>query len=398
MKTILLSAFTTLLIIAQPTGLYAFGRIKEERKSFTEEQMIQKSNEFGFKVFRNTAGDGNVLESPISLSIALSMAAGGAANKTEQCMVESLGFKNFTAEEIGMFYKGVVKQLSQADSLTGLNLVNSIWADKKVDVKDYFVKYAAENFSATVKNADFSNPSTVREINQWCAGQTNGKIDRILENTSPDLVMALLNAVYFHGNWNFKFNETSWGDFTDVDGKMSRIDIMYTDQRLKYSENDKFRMVELPYGNGKFVMDVLMVKNNDEFTHYVKALDSAVWEELCSNLKPRQISLGLPKFSMEYDTSLDETLKKLGMGIAFNPEADFSKMSDSPLAIGLVKQKTHIDVMEKGTEAAAISVVGMVFTSSGPVEMTEFIVDRPFIFAIRERGTGAILFLGQKTR
>lgn len=398
MKIRLILLCTAALLTVNTGRLCAFNKMKKARTELTEEQMVQRSNDFGFTVFRATAGDGNALESPLSLSLALSMTAGGAAAKTEQCMVSTLGFENYSAEEIGNFYKNVLERLSQADTSTRLEIADAIWADKKIPVKEDFAGYAADKFKADLRNADFGNPAAVDEINRWCAAHTNGKIGSILDKLTPDMAMVLLNAVYFYGNWRYKFDDTFTDTFTDIDGHQSEIDMMYFCRHLKYAENGKFRMVELPYGNGNYVMDILLPQNESGFKEAAAELDSNQWEELCGKLSSTFVTLNLPKFKLEYGIRYDDTLQKLGMAPAFRKDADFSRMSDFPLAIGLVKQKTFINVTEKGTEAAAVTAVGMLVTSAGPMQSIDFIVDRPFIFAIRERTTGAILFLGQKTR
>lgn len=398
MKTRLILLCAAALLTVNPGGLCAFNKMKKARTELTEKQMVQRSNDFGFTVFRATAGDGNALESPLSLSLALSMTAGGAAAKTEQCMVSTLGFENYSAEEIGSFYKNVLERLSQADTSTRLEIADAIWADKKIPVKEDFTGYAADKFNADVRNADFGSHAAVDEINRWCAAHTNGKIGSILDKLTPDMAMVLLNAVYFYGNWVHDFNNTRPQQFTDIDGHRRNIDMMHTKGRLNYAETGKFRIVELPYGNGNYVMDVLLPQNESGFKEAAAELDSDQWEELCGKLGPASVNLALPKFKLEYEIRYDDTLQKLGMAPAFNKDADFSRMSDFPLAIGLVKQKTFINVTEKGTEAAAVTAVGMLLTSAGPDQSISFIADRPFIFAIRERTTGAILFLGQKTR
>ena len=254
--------------------------------------------------------------------------------------------------------------------------------------------------------ADFSKQATVDRINGWCSEKTHGKIPSIMDEPDPRMVMALVNALYFNGKWSFDFDEKiKKEDFTTISGGKSKVDMM-TAQLKSYSEYDGFSMVSLPYGNGAFCMDVILPSEKEDFGKAVSRFNAATLRGLSENMDSgsqfeafKQKLIGeINDLHIEGMPKL-ETLNALGMNQAFTNTADFSAMAEKSLKISMVKQKTFIDVNEKGTEAAAVTVVGMVATSIGPSpepRTVNFFADRPFLFVIRERSTEAILFIGQK--
>ena len=223
-----------------------------------------------------------------------------------------------------------------------------------------------------------------------------------MDKPDPRLVMALVNALYFKGTWSFEFDEKiRKEDFTSIEGNKSKVEMMTSSQLLSYGEYDGFRMVSLPYGNGAFSMDVILPSEDEDFGKAVSRFNAETLRGLSRSLDRAKVNLKLPKFTFEYEASLNEILQALGMKQAFTVDADFSAMAEKSLMISMVKQKTFIDVNEKGTEAAAVTVIGVVFTSVGPApdpRTVDFFADRPFFFVIRENSTDAVLFIGQKVK
>lgn len=391
---------------------------KAEHPIMNQKQMTEAVNGFGFDVFKktatsitaeadNSAGAGkqgkNVFISPSSLAMALAMTAGGAEGATLDCMLKTLGFETADKKQASSYFKKLAEDLSKADPDCAMEIANSIWFHNALTLKDSFTKDAATYYDAIATARDFNSPATVAEINRWCSDHTNGKIPTIVEKLDAGLVMALLNALYFKGSWAFDWSSTIKQDFTDYDAKVEKMDMMRCSSSFLYGEDDTFRMVELPYGNGSFVMDVILPKQEGctgaEFDNAVTKMNGARWKALEASMDFGRVAVTLPKFTMEYDTELTEALSDLGMARAFTNAADFSGISNTPLKIGMVKQKTFVDVNEKGTEAAAVTMIGMKTTAVGPTVQTKvFIADRPFIFVLRECSTGAVLFVGQKVR
>ena len=365
-----------------------------------EQEINNASNQFGFDVYHKIYSGDDILISPLSLSLALSMTANGAAGTTAEGMLSTLGFAGKDKATMNDYYQKMIEGLLDADPKTTFEVANSIWADEKIGVKKSFTDVTKKYYSSEVYPADFSTQATVNQINKWCSDKTHGKIPTIMDKPNPALVMALVNALYFKGTWAFDFNEkTKKEDFATLAGGKNKVEMMSAEEKLLYSEHDGFSMVQLPYGNGAFCMDVILPKKGEDFGKAVANLDADTFQGLLRNQSNAIVNLKLPKFTFDYNIRLNEVLMALGMQEAFSNSADFSEMAEKSLKISLVKQKTFIDVNEKGTEAAAVTFVGMELTSAMPArepKRVEFFADRPFLFVIRENSTGAILFIGQK--
>ena len=358
-------------------------------------------NAFGLDVFRqiNTLDKvSDLFVSPLSLSLALAMTSAGADGQTEAQMRSMLGFESCTNAEMAEYYRKMTEALLSIDPKTTLQIANAIWTDKGITLKKGFVSDVTKYYHSEAKSADMSAKATIDAINRWCAGHTNNKITKILDDSDTGLAVLLVNALYFNGTWTTKFTDTFDGKFRTLAGTGTPVTMMRAQRDMRYAATDKWQMVQLPYGNGAFVMDLLLPAAGLDFEKAVKGLDAAQWEALVGALRTREVHLEFPKFKMEYEINLNDVLQSLGMLDAFTGAANFSKMSDFGMCIDFVKQKTYVDVNEEGTEAAAVTAIGMKATSVGPSSVVSFIADRPFVFAIREASTGSILFIGQKTK
>lgn len=364
-----------------------------------EAEISSASNNFGFEVYHRLYDDDQMMVSPLSLSLALALAASGSAGQTAKEMCSTLGFSDFTTEEVSAYYQKMVTALLEADPKTTFEVANSIWANPKVNVKKGFIENALKYYSSEVYDADFAKQSTVDAVNKWCSDKTHGKINSIMDEPNPYLMMALINALYFYGKWSFEFEDAKKENFVNISGNTIKADMMHSRDDLRYSEYDGYSMVTLPYGNGAFTMDVILPDEKTKFSDAVAKLDAGTLQMLDRISATCDVDLKLPKFTFEYTSDMTKLLSGMGMSLAFSDHADFSNMAEKSLKISQVKQKTFIDVNEKGTEAAAVTFIGMAATSVGPMpqkKFVEFHADRPFIFLIRERSTGAILFIGQK--
>ena len=365
----------------------------------SEERINVAANQFGFDVFHRLYKEDQVLFSPLSASLALSMTATGADGNTAAQMIKTLGFDRFAIEDVNGYYKKMVEALLKVDPDTAFEIANSIWFSNRVDVKKGFITDCKDNYASDVfPGVDFTSQATIDRVNKWCSDNTHGKIPTILEKPDPNLVMALINALYFNGTWTSKFQDVFKDDFTDLQGKKAAMEMMFLQTRLSYGEYDGFRMVDLPYGNGSFSMKVILPDAKEDFGKAVKRFDANTLDKLNSRISEENVSLKMPKFTFDSNNDLKDVLIDLGMTDAFNSgKADFSKI-DEGLFISFVKQKTFIDVNESGTEAAAVTIVGMDKNAvGGPQEkVIYFFADRPFIFVIQEKSTGAVLFIGQK--
>lgn len=367
-----------------------------------EMEISQAANQFGFDVYHKIYKDKDIFMSPLSISLALSMTASGASGQTAEQMLSVLGFEGQSTADLGSYYQKMVAALLEADPKTTFEVANSIWANNDaIHVLDSFKDDVVKYYSSEIHSADFSLQSTVDRVNKWVSDKTHGKIPTILDGPDPDLVMALINALYFKGKWAFEFDEgTKKENFSKLSGGKTKVDMMTVKEQLRYSVQDGFRMVSLPYGNGSFTMDVILPPEDESFDKAVARFDAKLYSRLIhSSYGTANVNLKLPKFTFSYDADLTRTLIDLGMEQAFNEHADFSAMAKEPLCISKVLHKTFVDVNEKGTEAAAVTFVGM-FTTALPnppaPQNVDFFVDRPFMFVIKESSTGAVLFIGQK--
>ena len=352
---------------------------------------------FAFGLFQEVvSNDGSdvVFISPMSASLALSMTANGASGSTQREMLSALGF-DCTIKELNEYNRSVMDLFASEPEGVELNAANSIWVSDVFPLKNSFSRKVRKNYDAVVTNLDFSDPASPSVINQWCSDNTAGRIDKMIEAIDPATQLYLLNALYFKGLWATPFDpaltheDTFHGDSND-----SQVKFMHNKAYFPYYSGTEGSMVELPYGEeGNFVMDVLMPADGISVDDFVSALDKELLDKLSGSLQTDEIRLTLPSFKAEYEITLNDVLQRLGMKEAFTSSADFSAMSKDNLMISEVKQKTFIEVNEEGSEAAAITSVGMMRTSLGP-EPFSFTVDRPFVFLIRERTSGTLLFMG----
>ncbi|MGD8700241.1 MAG: serpin family protein [Gemmatimonadales bacterium] len=368
----------------------------------SEVEIVNANNHFGFDLLRelNAADpDSNIFISPLSASMALGMTLNGAAGSTYDAMRATLGFGEMSNEAINQSYRGLIDLLIDLDPRVTFGLGNSIWYREGFPVEQDFLDTTREYFDAEVAALDFNDPASVGVINGWVEEKTAGKIDQIIEPPiNPLTIMFLINAIYFNGTWTYEFDpeETEQAPFYRPDGSTVPIMLMAQETDLAYVNHERYQAVDLPYGGEAFSMTVVLPREEVSIDSLVAELDTEGWESLLADARVTGLELHLPRFKLEYEKVLNDALKALGMEVAFvGGAADFSRIAvGRELYISRVKQKTFVEVDEEGTEAAAVTVVEMRETSipSGPPLMR---VDRPFLFAIRERFSGTILFIGK---
>lgn len=369
----------------------------------SEQEMVSKGNEFAFSLFREVSRNDNkdnVLISPLSAGMALAMLNNGAAGNTMEQIKSTLGFNDYSLKEMNNYYNKMSKGLFLVDTSTDFNLANSIWIDEEFPIKEPFAKINRETYDSEIHNIDFGSPVTLNVINKWCADKTKNKIPNLLDQLSSSTKLLLINALYFKGTWKDKFEKknTSKKEFTNIDGSKATVDMMQNKKDLLYGYDNTFRFVELPYGNEAFSMVILLPEKNKNINSLIENFEINHWNEIKKRLLKTEVDLELPRFKIEYGKYFNDELINMGMESAFTPAANFSNISDVPLHVAFVLQKTVIEVNEEGTEAAASTAIGMEMYDPGPIQKPEavkFHVDRPFIYMIKEKSTGAILFVGK---
>ncbi len=368
-----------------------------------EKKMIGSDQAFAFEFFENVFReealdeDANFMVSPLSLSMALMMTSNGAAGDTKSAMRATLHLDGYGDEEVNAYYKKLKEALLKTDPSTKLSIANAIFTNQLVDIRKAFINTNQTYYDATVRKVNFSDPATVGIINGWASEHTNGLIKKVIDKTDPLDLMYLLNAIYFKGIWTTQFDKknTSRKTFVQEDGERATVDMMHQTANFNYTVDATFQLVQLPYGNQAFSMMVLLPVEGISLGEAVTVLSGdGYWGRLQSRLSEADVVLSLPKFKTEYSKKLNDVLTTMGMGIAFSDQADFSGMSDYSAKISFVKQDTYISTDEEGTEAAAVTTVGVVITSFPQPREVIFNANRPFLYLIQENSTGAILFMG----
>ncbi|MDK2977564.1 MAG: hypothetical protein PWP52_278 [Bacteroidales bacterium] len=362
--------------------------------------MVSTDNQFGIELFKRMIveeSDKNLMISPLSISQALLMTYNGSAGETKTAFEETLFLDDFTTEEINRAQKELVKALLEVDPAVTISIANSIWYRQGLPVKPEFIKVNQEFYDAEVREAAFDQ-STVDLINSWVENKTNGKIDQIVDAIDPTLVMFLINAIYFNGNWKYKFeaSNTINNDFNLSNGSKVNVPFMNQEVTAKLMLHDDFTILDLPYGRGNFSMLIFLPDEDKSIDDVMAVWNTENYNEWLGNFEEMNVEVSIPKFKFGYEKLLNGLLHSMGLSVAFDPDnADFSNITEAmQMYIDFVKHKSFIDVNEKGTEAAAVTSVGVGVTSIGP-DYPKFIANRPFLFAIREKYTNAILFLGK---
>jgi serine protease inhibitor len=369
--------------------------------SASEEQIATSGNGFSFALFQQIAKaerGNNVFVSPLSASMSLGMTMNGAAGTTLDGMRSALRLGSGDVGQINAGYQGLIALLRGLDATTTFQLANSIWYRNTFSFNQAFLDTTKRYFDASVQGLNFSDVSgSLSTINGWVSANTGGRIPTILDDITADEVMFLINAIYFKGTWQLQFDPkaTAPSTFLAADGTSQSVPFMNRPEHLepefKAGSAQGLLIAELPYGNGAFAMDILLVPSTTASIDSVAAqLDAATWSALVASLTDTDESLAMPKFTMTYDRTLNADLSSLGMGVAFTDQANFSGMSAAPVKLSFVKQKAFVTVDETGTTAGASTVTGVV-----PVALRQMRVDHPFIFVIRERETGTIVFMGK---
>jgi serpin B len=361
---------------------------------------IASSNRFAFDLFEsiNTRfADTNLFISPLSASFALGMTMNGANGETFEGMRQGLRIEETDLASINAAYRDLITLLLDLDSSVDMRIGNAIWYRDGFPFQQSFFDTVAHYFDARVAGLDFGSPATVDRINAWVDTATAGKIPRVIDHIGPDLVMLLMNAIYFKGSWRAQFDPVNTRDapFTVEGGGTHISRMMHLKNVVAISTVGDAVAVDLPYGRAAFTMTAILPPSGTDVDDFIADLDETKWQAIVDGLHHGEADVYLPKFQMKWEDTLNSDLIAMGMEKAFCEGcADFSRMSpEAGLYISFVKQNTFVNVNEEGTEAAAVTTVGVETTSAGPPPVVRF--DRPFVFVIRERLSGTILFMGK---
>ena len=361
------------------------------------QKRVAQDNDFSFELLRQTIAsskDDNVTVSPLSVSMALGMTLNGARGETKSQMETALYLSGLSTDEINEYYKTLITELPTIDPLTKLSIANSIWYRDNFAVKADFLKTNVDYFNAYVKALDFNKDWAKDSINNWVNKNTKGLIPSIVDQINSDAVMYLVNAVYFKGVWRLKFdkNLTQEGNFKNAKGVNQKVNFMKQENSFGYYADQNAEYVDLEYGNKAFSMTFILPNEGKSTSDILQNLNAKNFATITDNIRNKALILYLPRFKTESKFELNAPLKAMGMPLAFTDMADFGNIADARLLISKVMHKTYLALDEEGTEAAAVTSVEIGVTSIPIIPEVRF--DKPFVFVLREKSTGVVLFTG----
>jgi len=375
-------------------------RKSDEMAQNVDPKLMAADTRFAFDILQELVSEDrgqNVFISPLSILLALAMTYNGAAEDTKLAIAEALEFSEFDMEALNRGFKALLNSVVTADREVEVSIANSIWYMQGCEAREDFIQRNGTYYNAEIRECDFSDPGARDAINSWIEEATKGRIEEMIDRIPPDVVMYLINAIYFKGDWTRQFSEsaTREEEFTLENGGRKMVPMMHLVEELRHSRTDNLGLLRLPYGREKLSMYILLPDEGVNLDEIIGRLDEDSWNELRSRLEEKEVVLAMPKYRIEYGVKLlNDALTRMGMGIAFESRADFSGIGPQ-LYISRVLHKAVIEVNEQGSEAAAATAVEITKGEAPKPKPVEFIVDRPFLFTISDDRTGSILFMGK---
>ncbi len=369
--------------------------------NLTQDQtaLIGSGNSFAFDIFKRVLADtpdNNIMISPLSISYALSMTVNGANGPTRDSILEALRVNGLSLDALNKSYKDLTEALLSVDKRVLMSIANSVWTENDFIVKRAFINILREYYMAESKSFDIHDPAAPDKINAWISDKTNGLIKNMVDKLSDNAVMLLINAIYFKGKWSSEFDKskTTQSPFYKSGGSTAEVPMMTQENEYKVYKGTGFIMAEFPYGQGNFVMDVILPDDNDGLQNILPSVTDANFAIWTSRMSKAKVDLSFPKFKYGFKIKLKDILSAMGMAIAFYDGADFSNISEQyDLLINEVTHQSFIETNEEGTEAAAATVVEIGTTSYQPPLVLK--LDHTFLYIIRETTTSSIIFMGR---
>ena len=386
-----------------------------------EQELVNNSNDFAFNLFRQmnitygyfgnggcvipegydeTLASKSQIVSPISIIYALGMLNNGAAGETQTQINNVLGFGETGADGINAFCQKMLTEAPNLDKLTKVLIANNIYTNKGYQLLPDFTSKAKTFYDADVETRDFNDGQTRGVINKWGSDHTMGMIPEVLKEGefNPDAVSYLLNAIYFKGAWAEKFDKANTKNEDFLTGtEKKQVPMMHLEHEFNYTENELCQALRLPYGNGAYSMTILLPKEGKTVNDVLETLTAKTWQQYQWMGGDAIVDVKLPSFESKSDINLKPIMKALGMPRAFDQAlAEFPKFCAVPTYIDLMKQVAKIKLNEEGTEAAAVTIIGMVEKADiGGPRQVNFYANRPFLYVISEQSTGTVFFIGK---
>lgn len=374
--------------------------------SDAQHEMVNNNNSFAFSLYNKTMGMNSRVVSPLSVTYLMSMLANGADGETQQQILATLGWagegiQQPSLQDINDYSRMLIEKTARLDKAVTVEIANYVAVNKEFKLNSKFQKSVERDYKAGVESLNFTSPSTLKRINDWCNDRTHGMIPSIINELDPDAVSYLMNAIYFNGTWKDKFSkeETKQEMFRGYTRDIQYVDMMHRHGEYFYADGDGYSAVSIPYGNGAFRMTVILPTEGSFLRDVMASMDGGKFQELQRSMEKCNVDLKIPRFTTEVDLPLNDIISALGAPLIFSSQADFSQFARGDFYVSKMFQKAKIEVSEEGTKAAAVTAAIMMMSAMRPEKKRNvvFHADSPFAYIISENSTGSIYFMGQYT-
>lgn len=374
--------------------------------SDAQHEMVNNNNSFAFSLYNKTMGMNSRVVSPLSVTYLMSMLANGADGETQQQILATLGWagegiQQPSLQDINDYSRMLIEKTARLDKAVTVEIANYVAVNKEFKLNSKFQKSVERDYKAGVESLNFTSPSTLKRINDWCNDRTHGMIPSIINELDPDAVSYLMNAIYFNGTWKDKFSkeETKQEMFRGYTRDIQYVDMMHRHGEYFYADGDGYSAVSIPYGNGAFRMTVILPSEGSFLRDVMASMDGGKFQALQRRMEKCNVDLKIPRFTTEVDLPLNDIISALGAPLIFSPQADFSQFARGDFYVSKMFQKAKIEVSEEGTKAAAVTAAIMMMSAVRPEKKRNvvFHADSPFAYIISENSTGSIYFMGQYT-
>ena len=374
--------------------------------SDAQHEMVNNNNSFAFSLYNKTMGMNSRVVSPLSVTYLMSMLANGADGETQQQILATLGWagegiQQPSLQDINDYSRMLIEKTARLDKAVTVEIANYVAVNKEFKLNSKFQKSVERDYKAGVESLNFTSPSTLKRINDWCNDRTHGMIPSIINELDPDAVSYLMNAIYFNGTWKDKFSkeETKQEMFRGYTRDIQYVDMMHRHGEYFYADGDGYSAVSIPYGNGAFRMTVILPSEGSFLRDVMASMDGGKFQALQRSMEKCNVDLKIPRFTTEVDLPLNDIISALGAPLIFSPQADFSQFARGNFYVSKMFQKAKIEVSEEGTKAAAVTAAIMMMSAVRPEKKRNvvFHADSPFAYIISENSTGSIYFMGQYT-
>ena len=374
--------------------------------SDAQHEMVNNNNSFAFSLYNKTMGMNSRVVSPLSVTYLMSMLANGADGETQQQILATLGWagegiQQPSLQDINDYSRMLIEKTARLDKAVTVEIANYVAVNKEFKLNSKFQKSVERDYKAGVESLNFTSPSTLKRINDWCNDRTHGMIPSIINELDPDAVSYLMNAIYFNGTWKDKFSkeETKQEMFRGYTRDIQYVDMMHRHGEYFYADGDGYSAVSIPYGNGAFRMTVILPTEGSFLRDVMASMDGGKFQALQRSMEKCNVDLKIPRFTTEVDLPLNDIISALGAPLIFSSQADFSQFARGDFYVSKMFQKAKIEVSEEGTKAAAVTAAIMMMSAVRPEKKRNvvFHADSPFAYIISENSTGSIYFMGQYT-